>query len=83
MWMPQIKLDEGDTSLILIDLGRGKKSSGRISLCTSHAEDWQDQTPDVDSAEDLKGFTAIQQLINEDKLLAYHDRSDGGVCSFV
>jgi phosphoribosylformylglycinamidine synthase len=39
-----------------------------------------DQAPDVDSAEDLKAFfAAIQQLNNEGKLLAYHDRSDGGL----
>jgi phosphoribosylformylglycinamidine synthase len=37
-------------------------------------------TPDVDSPQDLKAFfAAIQQLNNEGKLLAYHDRSDGGL----
>ena len=37
-------------------------------------------TPDVDSAADLKNFwNAIQQLGREKKLLAYHDRSDGGL----
>lgn len=76
---PQIKLDEGDTSLILIDLGRGKNRLG-ASAFAQVMQKIGDQTPDVDSAEDLKGFfTAIQQLINEDKLLAYHDRSDGGL----
>jgi phosphoribosylformylglycinamidine synthase len=39
------------------------------------------ETPDVDSAEDLKAFfNAIQQLNAEGRLLAYHDRSDGGLC---
>ena len=76
---PQIKLDEGDTSLILIDLGRGKNRLG-ASAFAQVMQKIGDQTPDVDSAEDLKGFfAAIQQLISEDKLLAYHDRSDGGL----
>ena len=36
--------------------------------------------PDLDSAEDLKAFfAAIQRLNEEGKLLAYHDRSDGGL----
>jgi phosphoribosylformylglycinamidine synthase len=36
--------------------------------------------PDVDSAHDLKQFwAAIQLLGREGKLLAYHDRSDGGL----
>ena len=39
-----------------------------------------DKTPDVDSPELLKGFfEAMQALVSEEKLLAYHDRSDGGL----
>ena len=39
-----------------------------------------DEVPDVDQAADLKAFfTAIQKLISEEKCLAYHDRSDGGL----
>ncbi len=76
---PQIKLDAGDTSLILIDLGRGKNRLG-ASAFAQVMQKIGDQTPDVDKAEDLKAFFAsVQQLIKEDKLLAYHDRSDGGL----
>ncbi|WMW79004.1 phosphoribosylformylglycinamidine synthase [Undibacterium cyanobacteriorum] len=76
---PQIKLDEGETSLILIDLGRGKNRLGASAFAQVMLK-IGDQTPDVDSAEDLKSFfAAIQQLMREDKLLAYHDRSDGGL----
>ncbi|MDO8651509.1 MAG: phosphoribosylformylglycinamidine synthase [Undibacterium sp.] len=76
---PQIKLDAGDTSLILIDLGRGKNRLG-ASCFAQVMQKLGDQTPDVDSAEDLTAFfAAIQQLNSEDKLLAYHDRSDGGL----
>ena len=76
---PQIRLDQGDTSLILIDLGRGKNRLG-ASCFTQVMQIIGDQAPDVDSAEDLKAFfAAIQQLNRENKVLAYHDRSDGGL----
>ncbi len=76
---PQIRKDAGDTVLIVIDLGRGKNRMG-ASCFTQVMQQIGDETPDVDSPEDLKGFfAAIQQLNNERKLLAYHDRSDGGL----
>ena len=76
---PQIKLDAGDTSLILIDLGRGKNRLG-ASCFAQVMQKIGDQTPDVDSAEDLKAFFAAIQTLNKDgQILAYHDRSDGGL----
>ena len=76
---PQIKLDAGDSALILIDLGRGKNRMGASALSLVTQQLGND-TPDVDSADDLKGFfAAIQQLNADGKLLAYHDRSDGGL----
>jgi phosphoribosylformylglycinamidine synthase len=76
---PQIKLDQGDTSLILIDLGRNKNRLGG-SCFAQVMQMIGDQTPDVDSAADLSAFfAAIQQLNREGKILAYHDRSDGGL----
>src|SRR5450830_748097 len=76
---PQLKKDQGDTSLILIDLGRGKNRLGASALAQVMGQ-LGNETPDVDSAEDLKGFfAAIQKLNSDDKLLAYHDRSDGGL----
>jgi phosphoribosylformylglycinamidine synthase len=76
---PQIRTDAGDTSIILIDLGRGKNRLGASALSLVMGQ-LGNETPDVDSAEDLKGFfAAIQQLNNDGKLLAYHDRSDGGL----
>ncbi|MET3137160.1 phosphoribosylformylglycinamidine synthase [Undibacterium sp. GrIS 1.2] len=76
---PQIRMDAGDTSLLLIDLGRGKNRLG-ASCFAQVMQKLGDQTPDADSAEDIKAFfAAIQQLNSEDKLLAYHDRSDGGL----
>ncbi|MGC4242472.1 MAG: phosphoribosylformylglycinamidine synthase [Herbaspirillum sp.] len=76
---PQLRKDKGESVLILIDLGRGKNRMGASAL-TQVMQQIGNETPDVDSAEDLKAFfNAIQQLNTEDRLLAYHDRSDGGL----
>jgi phosphoribosylformylglycinamidine synthase len=76
---PQLRMDCGDTVMILVDLGRGKNRLGASALSLVTQQLGND-APDVDSADDLKGFfAAIQQLNTESKLLAYHDRSDGGL----
>jgi phosphoribosylformylglycinamidine synthase len=76
---PQLRTDVGDTALILIDLGRGKNRMGASAL-TQVMQQIGDSVPDVDSADDLKAFfNAIQTLNREQQLLAYHDRSDGGL----
>jgi phosphoribosylformylglycinamidine synthase len=76
---PQLRTDAGDTSLIVIDLGRSKNRMG-ASAFAQVMQQLGNETPDVDSAEDLKAFfAAIQQLMREQKILAYHDRSDGGL----
>jgi phosphoribosylformylglycinamidine synthase len=69
----------GGTVLLLIDLGRGRNRLGG-SILAQVASQMGAETPDVDSPADLKNFwNAIQQLGREKKLLAYHDRSDGGL----
>jgi phosphoribosylformylglycinamidine synthase len=76
---PQLRTDAGETALVLIDLGRGKNRLGASALAQV-TQQLGDSVPDVDSAEDLKAFfAAIQRLNSEGKLLAYHDRSDGGL----
>jgi phosphoribosylformylglycinamidine synthase len=76
---PQIRKDAGETVLIVIDLGRGKNRMAASALAQVMQQIGND-VPDVDSPEDLKAmFAAIQQLNKEHKLLAYHDRSDGGL----
>ncbi len=72
-----------ETILLLIDLGRGKNRLGG-SILAQVVSQTGDAPPDVDSAADLKGFwNAIQQLGREKKILAYHDRSDGGLLATV
>ena len=76
---PQLRLDKGETDLILIDLGRGQNRMGGSILAQTYAQLGQ-AVPDVDDAEDLKAFFAVIQGLNADgQLLAYHDRSDGGL----
>ena len=68
-----------DSVLLLIDLGRGKDRLG-ASILAQVLSQMGAETPDVDDAEDLKNFfAAMQQLGREKKILAYHDRSDGGL----
>ncbi|QKE64323.1 phosphoribosylformylglycinamidine synthase [Aquipseudomonas campi] len=76
---PQLRLDKGETDLILIDLGRGQNRMGGSILAQTYGKLGQ-SVPDVDDAEDLKAFFAVIQGLNADgHLLAYHDRSDGGL----
>ena len=73
----------GETVLLLIDLGRGKNRLGG-SILAQVVSQMGEETPDVDSATDLKNFwKALQQLGRDKKLLAYHDRSDGGLLATV
>lgn len=75
---PELKTNEGETDLILIDLGRGQNRLGGSALAQVYRKVGS-ESPDVDDAEDLKAFWAvIQGLLVDGKLLAYHDRSDGG-----
>ncbi|WP_111978964.1 phosphoribosylformylglycinamidine synthase [Algibacillus agarilyticus] len=76
---PQLRTDKGDSRLLLIDLGAGKNRLGGSCL-TQVYKQLGETTPDVDDAQALKGFfNAIQALVSDSKLLAYHDRSDGGL----
>ena len=80
---PELRTDKGETSLLLIDLGAGQNRLGASSLAQVYKQ-LGDQTPDVDSPELLKGYyNAMQALVADSKLLAYHDRSDGGLFTTV
>ncbi len=76
---PLLNTDVGETVLLLVDLGRGKNRMGASALAQV-TQQIGSSVPDVDSADDLKAFfTVIQKQNKEDRLLAYHDRSDGGL----
>ena len=76
---PQLRTDCGDTDLLLIDLGGGRNRLGASALAQVY-DAIGDATPDVVCAGELKAFfAAIQQLNRDALLLAYHDRSDGGL----
>ncbi|BEV08686.1 phosphoribosylformylglycinamidine synthase [Methylophilus sp. DW102] len=76
---PQLRTDLGDSQLILIDLGNGKNRMGGSALAQVYQQ-LGNSVPDVDQPAQVKAFfAAIQQLNHEGKLLAYHDRSDGGL----
>ena len=75
---PQLAADL-DTVLLLIDLGAGKNRMGGSALAQVYKQ-IGNVTPDVDDPRTLKSFFEIIQRLNgEGKLLAYHDRSDGGL----
>jgi phosphoribosylformylglycinamidine synthase len=76
---PQLRTDCGETELLLVDLGRGRNRLGGSMLAQVFGQTG-DEAPDLDDPEMLvRAFGAIQELNREGLLLAYHDRSDGGL----
>ena len=76
---PQLATDAGDTDLILVDLAAGQNRLGGSALAQVYRQVGA-VAPDLDDPEDIKAFFAVIQGLNADsKLLAYHDRSDGGL----
>jgi phosphoribosylformylglycinamidine synthase len=79
---PQLRTDEGETELILIDLGAGRNRLGGSALAQVYKRVGS-EAPDIEGAEGpqkLKSFfAAIQRMNREGRILAYHDRSDGGL----
>jgi phosphoribosylformylglycinamidine synthase len=81
-WTPALQRHEDvgeDTILLYVDLGHGKKRLGGSALAQVFGQ-VGDQAPDVDETYDLLDFAdAAEQLHDLDIVLAYHDRSDGGL----
>ena len=76
---PQLKISDEANCLLQIDLGRGQDRLGGSVLEQVHGV-FSEQVPDLDNAADLAGFfAAIQELMAAGQILAYHDRSDGGL----
>ena len=80
---PELRTDKGETRLVAIDLSQGKKRLGGSCLAQVYKQ-LGNETPDVDNAETLKGFfNAMQALVRQEKVIAYHDISDGGLFTTV
>ncbi|MFN9450223.1 MAG: phosphoribosylformylglycinamidine synthase [Rubrivivax sp.] len=78
---PQLRA--GDTTLILVDLGFGRQRLGGSMLAQVMGR-FGDQVPDLDEPQRLKQLVlAINMLRRDGQLLAYHDRSDGGLWAAV
>lgn len=76
---PQLKTDQAETRLLLLDLGQGKNRMGGSCLAQVYGKVGAEPA-DLDSPELMRGFfSAIQYLNAKGLLLAYHDRSDGGL----
>ena len=76
---PQLRLDRGETRLVLVDLGGGRDRLGGSCLAQVYGRIGR-EAPDCDDPRRLRSFfEAVTRLRREDLLLAYHDRSDGGL----
>ena len=80
---PQLRTDVGDTSLIFIDLGFGKQRLAG-SILSQVYEQVGTQVPDINDASLLLAFfRSVRELAADGHVLAYHDRSDGGLLATV
>ncbi len=74
---PQLR--PGDTSLLLVDLGQGRRRMGGSMLAQVLGR-FGNEVPDLDDPALLKALVgAVNELRAQGLLLAYHDRSDGGL----
>jgi phosphoribosylformylglycinamidine synthase len=78
-WTPQLRTDLGPTALLLVDLGAGANRLGGSVFAQVHGV-LGSTPPDLDDAARLTGLAnALAELRARNLVLAYHDRSDGGV----
>ncbi|MFT6756570.1 MAG: phosphoribosylformylglycinamidine synthase [Chitinophagales bacterium] len=76
---PQLRTDLGDSALLFIDIANGQQRLGASCLAQVYQQ-LGDKPADVDSGAALKGFfNAMQIALEQELLIAYHDRSDGGL----
>jgi phosphoribosylformylglycinamidine synthase len=76
---PQVRTDAGPTRLVLFDLGNGRNRLGGSALAQVYGRFGED-VPDLEAPDQLRAlFDLVQTLNREGRVLAYHDRSDGGL----
>ena len=74
---PELK-NVADSVLLFVDLGFGKARMGGSALAQVYNETGG-EAPDINIGRLKAFYDVMQKLVAEDKLLAYHDRSDGGL----
>ncbi len=80
---PQLDTTEPDSTLVLVDLGRGRMRMA-ASMLAQTLEQVGDEVPDLDDPQDLiRLVDAVNALRAQGQILAYHDRSDGGLFATV
>ncbi|KAF9096104.1 hypothetical protein BGX27_001174 [Mortierella sp. AM989] len=82
---PELITNLGEpTVLVLIDLADGKERLGGSAIAQVYKQIGS-EVPDVESAEVLKAFFKAIQAVRKhgDLVLAYHDRSDGGLFATI
>ena len=80
---PQLDAKTDDTSLLLIDLGQGRNRMGG-SVLGQVLGQFGDSVPDLEEPQALVNLVkAINALRTQGQILAYHDRSDGGLLAAV
>ena len=78
-WTPQLRTDLGPTDLVFVDLAGGRARLGGSILAQVFAQTGH-EAPDVDGPERIKAlYAALAELRAASQVLAYHDRSDGGL----
>jgi phosphoribosylformylglycinamidine synthase len=84
---PQLDSNHDDTTLVLIDLGHGRNRMGGSILGQVLGQPGcpdKDGVPDLDDPQDLVNLVnAINALRARGQIMAYHDRSDGGLLATV
>ena len=80
---PQLDTTEADTTLVLVDLGAGRNRMAGSILAQTLGQSG-DTVPDLDDPQQLVQLVnAVNTLRAQGRILAYHDRSDGGLFATV
>ncbi|WP_350431403.1 phosphoribosylformylglycinamidine synthase [Shewanella sp. H8] len=76
---PELRSDKGDSALLMLDLSNGQNRLGGSCFAQVYSE-LGDIAPTLDITANLAGFFEVmQQLVADQAVMAYHDRSDGGL----